>query len=319
MNAELATRIANAAGMVEKAIIKFHDHSRQGEVNREKPAARGNKSGAGLASFADSVGAASGFKDKLKTAAKGALSAAKGALANGLADAIGVNGQGAKHEPGEYEVKFNPSSIRVSARGGGVTAKHSRNIVAGEDENKDKKSSKSETSKSENVTFEFNVALIFDDVNNDDAFLEERLNPLSGGDLMKTGLKTASKIASMSSNESLAAFQQKDLYSVKDDVEAFIGAARIQGLNTCTFNWGKISFSGAINRLEVKYTMFNPAGEPIRAEVNMNMLLMDEKVEGADLGFWGDRYSEAFGQGTAPDGGGIMGGALNGSLLNLGH
>ena len=55
-------------------------------------------------------------------------------------------------------------------------------------------------------------------------------------------------------------------------------------------------YRGILTAVNAEYTMFNPAGRPIRAVVNISLLLVDEKVKANDMGYWDQSYQNAFGE-----------------------
>lgn len=307
MDPQAVQQLVNAMGVVEKAVIVFEGSLDTTEIKREKPAARGNRA---VGSFG-AISAASGFKD---TAAAVMKTAGKG-LVNMVSGTLGLNGYLPDNTDG-FEVQFNPATIVLNARGGALRAKINR----GESTTSEslKKSGRTRKDETTPATIEFSVDLIFDDVNNDDAFMEERLNPLSGGEIGKTVAKTVSKAAT-AANLLPEGLQQKQFFSVRETVEAFTCAARVSHISRATFNWGKISYTGVVNSVTADYTMFNPKGEPIRAVVHFGMLMMDSESTGSVESYWESIYEEAFGQGSAPKVSALnkYSGALNGSILNI--
>ncbi len=102
------------------------------------------------------------------------------------------------------------------------------------------------------------IELIFDQVNNKDAFLWEKFS------LSLNGL--ASTVGAVSSELSEA----KRL-SVKKYVETLLACTHCPYTTFVTFIWGKMQFTGELQSVVAKYTMFNFQGEPIRAVVSLKL------------------------------------------------
>ena len=57
------------------------------------------------------------------------------------------------------------------------------------------------------------------------------------------------------------------------------------------FQWGNLKYAGILNYVSGQYTMFSTKGEPIRAEINISMLMGgSEKSESGYLDYWKARY-----------------------------
>ena len=56
-----------------------------------------------------------------------------------------------------------------------------------------------------------------------------------------------------------------------------------------------MQYEGVVNSLNTRYTMFSLTGQPIRGEVELSMILVDEEVGPTNMGVWKKHYEEAFG------------------------
>lgn len=63
--------------------------------------------------------------------------------------------------------------------------------------------------------------------------------------------------------------------SVRMRVEALLEAAENPFIRQVSFNWGTMYYEGRITGLDVQYVMFDGAGEPLRANVDLSMELTD--------------------------------------------
>lgn len=171
-----------------------------------------------------------------------------------------------------FKVQFNPSTIQINARGGG------RSLVS----NYGAKGENQRTTIQYRpldpyITVSFSI--FFDKLNNADAFMEERLT---------LGVTTLGK------NIATAAVGME--YTVKPQVEGFLAAIRNEAHRAMIFQWGSLRYMGLLNSVSSRYTMFNTAGNPIRAEVQLGMLMGGAPVDSFDgsgyLDYWKKRYSE---------------------------
>ena len=175
----------------------------------------------------------------------------------------------------KFTVQFNPSTIRINARGGG------RVPVSNFGANAKQSGSIQFRSLDPYITVSF--TLMFDALNQADAFMEERFT---------LGATTLAKNVATAAVE--AAGKE---YTVKPQVEGFLAAIRDEEHRPMIFRWGKLMYAGVLNSVSGKYTMFNTVGNPIRAEVEINMLLGGSKWENAKetdgyLYYWKKRYND---------------------------
>lgn len=172
-----------------------------------------------------------------------------------------------------FTVQFNPSSIRLNARGGGLIPV-SNFGKAGDNQT----SSIEFEAINPYITVSFTV--IFDALNQADAFMEERFT---------LGATTLAK------NAATAAVTAVKEFTVRPQVEGFLAALRNEDHRTMVFRWGKLTYAGILNSVSGTYTMFNTAGNPIRAEVEIGMLMGgtgDGNDENGYLHYWQKRYDK---------------------------
>ncbi len=82
--------------------------------------------------------------------------------------------------------------------------------------------------------------------------------------------------------------------TVKPQVEGFIAALRNPRTRHITFAWGKMCYTGILNSVDINYTMFSYYGRPIRAEVAMSIVCIDDNLESDNMGSWQKYYMETF-------------------------
>lgn len=172
----------------------------------------------------------------------------------------------------KFIVQFNPSSLKITARGGGRYPISNYGSVG------DNQAGKIEyRALDPYITVGF--TLIFDETNLADAFMEERFT---------LGATTVAK------NIATAAVGKE--YTVRPRVEGFLAALRNEAHRTMIFQWGTLRYTGVLNTLSCTYTMFNTVGNPIRAEVQLGMLMGSTPEDSMDglsyLDYWKKRYQD---------------------------
>ena len=85
-----------------------------------------------------------------------------------------------------------------------------------------------------------------------------------------------------------------DSGSVQDEVEALHAIARDDKKRLAMFIWGDMIYEGIINGIDSEYVMFKPNGQPIRANVNISMLLYAEHDLGKNVDIWRHEYDRDF-------------------------
>lgn len=196
---------------------------------------------------------------------------------NGLQVASSRLDYGNKSSKKVLEVQFNPTTLRLTARGGG------RNLVSNavndktdESEGKEGKAPKDAFSYQRlNPFVEISFKLIFDQEINSDAFMRDKLT-FNATNVVK---------------EAASLIRDKE-YTVQPMVEGFIGAVRSNYHRMMAIAWGPLEYAGMLNSVNSRYTMFSPIGNPIRAEVDFNLYCanMDDNFNN-----WEQKYADAVG------------------------
>lgn len=125
-------------------------------------------------------------------------------------------------------------------------------------------------------TLDLSLSLIFDHVNVFDAFMWDKARNLATlNGLVGAGASVAK------------------VFTVQPEVEGFIAAIRNQFTRCVTFQWGRFSFTGHLEYVKAKYTMFSVSGRPIRANVDLRIAhKMDDTL--LESGFY-CYFKESFG------------------------
>ncbi len=165
-------------------------------------------------------------------------------------------------------VKYNPSSLNFSTRAGSFQ----QPVVGNASTQINQITIPSQTT--------LNVELIFDAVNNEDAFMMQKFNTISAGGVL-------SKATAFGKNLT------KTGYSVQSDVEGLIGLLLNSNTRIVTFAWSDMIFKGELTSVSATYTMFNPIGNPIRAKVSLAIQQNDNKEESK---YWDTAFDALFGE-----------------------
>ena len=163
-----------------------------------------------------------------------------------------------------YMVQFNPATIRISAVGGGNFAVAS---YGG--------SGSGVNFQGLNARIDVSMTLILDAVNNKEAFGQDKLivEPVEIAKGVAEGVKTAAG----------------KNYSVQQQVEGFHAAMRIMDYTKVKFIWGGSVLEGGLTRVNSRYTMFSPTGNPIRAEMGITITCLGDAVKK-----WKQAYDREF-------------------------
>ena len=162
----------------------------------------------------------------------------------------------------EFELPFNPSSIRIDAMAGGkqpIVTSDGRTMLDSVD-----------------PRIQVSFTAYVDEVNNADAFLFERVD--------RSGVVGIAKTAyHLLSNQE---------YSVAAYVEGLLAALRDTGRSQIWFHWGNMHYGGTLNNVSAKYTMFNPSGNPIKAEIGIRIMCVS-KEKRTMKAEWESKYEKA--------------------------
>jgi hypothetical protein len=83
------------------------------------------------------------------------------------------------------------------------------------------------------------------------------------------------------------------MYGVQDISEVFVGAMVRPSTRWVAFVWNRMIFWGELNNVSVRYTMFNPAGSPIRSQVTL-CIRQDRSLEDASRYATEKEWDKAF-------------------------
>lgn len=249
---------ANITGNVEHAIIEILDE-RGGEVivtPKESPK-KSNMAGVSIKNLGELATA------QLKQAS---------VTASGVLDASLAKTTNTVKSIKQFKVQFNPTTLQISAQGGGTAQITSVDKGAEED---------AIAQAAMDTRIQLSVQLIFDKVYSKDAFMNEKfvLDPKS----MITGAAVG-----------IANAVKKKEYTVQPIVEGFIAALRSEHTRKVTFAWGDMNYGGILNSVNSQYTMFSVTGKPVRATVTLGILCTDAKVTKGYMGQWEQHYKNAF-------------------------
>lgn len=265
------------SGNLEKAVIEIID-MRGRELIKEEAVNAGGSSGTALQGL--NGGLVSGVSGSMNLMSTASTLAGTAAITDSILDMAGTAASKFKGEINllhgatkkYFYVQFNPSELSFSGYGGGL-------------------STKTDFTSSSGISFEpvqvritMDVRLIFDKVDPQDAFMGDKLNTAPTS--LATGVAKAVKSK-----------KGKKDQSVQTEVEGFMAALRSPYTRRITFQWGKMVYTGILNRVSAEYQMFNVNGQPIRAAVNLSLVCADQEVMPNSMGTWQKQYEAAFGAG----------------------
>lgn len=163
-------------------------------------------------------------------------------------------------------VQYNPASVSFSA--------YARETKL-ENKESNENSAESTYQNTNTASTGMSIDLIFDDVNNFDAFMNEKLM-LSAG--------TAASAIS----------RRKGGHSEISNIFAFINLLNCSNNRKVTFYWSEFSFQGELVSVNTEFTMFNIMGNPIRGKVSLG-IQQDYSHEGIDKNENDRAFDELFG------------------------
>lgn len=260
------------AGIVEKGIIEIIDFSEREikEENAQKPGG-GGINGVNIGGFDTDL--VQNYGNVMKEAGKKALAAGAN-LAEGEKEGFKISGSNVKNL--KFEVPFNPSELSISGYGGEQVAIQSFSA--------DGKGRGSNSVGSVNSHIEMNIPLIFDKLNNKEAFYNENFS------LGTTSV--ARGIAKIGKDAIMKTAGKNDIYSVQPEVEAFTHIIRSNTKRLIMFTWGDMSYQGVLIGVSTEYNMFNINGEPCRAKVTLRIVLLDATDYSSTVKIWTGKYKK---------------------------
>jgi hypothetical protein len=201
-------------------------------------------------------------------------SSGSGSWLDSISSALGFGGLGGgsgSGSPTSVEVQFNPSTLRIDSNAETETAKYMLSHMEGLPNIVNREAS-----------IIMNVDLIFDAVNNSDAFHADSLS------------LSPTSIASSAVSAATGTSGQK--YSVLTQTNGMV-ALLIANDSTITFKWGKMTFTGIVTEVQARYIMFSPSGQPIRSKVSIRVNQAIRNDSGYK--YWDNAYESFFGNENA--------------------
>ncbi|MCR5402665.1 MAG: hypothetical protein K6E91_02465 [Butyrivibrio sp.] len=200
-----------------------------------------------------------------------------------------------------FEVQFNPEEISITGYGGEelpINTYRTKDKNGKEEVRDDKEKNPNQIGDvplqgshmaSASTRIDMRFKLIFDQVNIQDAFFADKFT-LSQTNIVK-GVGSAIKKGVGKVTDKA----KQGHWTVQTEVEALTAIVRDQNKRLARFAWGDMAYEGVINHVSAEYVMFNVNGEPIRAFVNISMILFDAEVSGANTNIWKNEYMKDFG------------------------
>lgn len=173
-----------------------------------------------------------------------------------------------------YEVQYNPASMVLRTMSGKQRQK--KFGIEGETAFDDVTMS----------TFtDMTITLIFDAINNSDAFITATDSISMTGDMIGSVSNMVTKASNLFGDD-------KDGgdggYTVRRNVQGFLALMTRTGWRNVTFFYGRSCFHGILTSVTPTYKMFNKSGEPIYAEVEIT-IRQDTDSE-LDRNIWMDSF-----------------------------
>ncbi len=202
--------------------------------------------------------------EKASSTAKGLMGALAGGAMRGkvLADYISAD-----KDWDLFEFQYNPDTIYLNSQAGSYMTRQ------GAPESGINQITMTDVPAQTRMNFK----MTFYDINNQDAFLQDKLN-LSASAIVKDVMAIVAT------------------YSVQTPVEGLVSLITQYATRQAVFVMGDVVFFGEIESVNAQYTMFSPGGNPIAAVVNISMLQSTRGPSGAeDVKSMSDTYwDEAF-------------------------
>ncbi len=274
-------------GGIEKAVIEIEDERfKLKEINKTEAEPRKASSETGLSGISNNLTDAASKIAESTDAVLDKMPLAK--TVEEIQQTAVPDGSKTKY----FKVKFNPSQVTFMGVGGGRVEK--RNYTDSE--------GKVQIEYQEmKPRIQMNLQLIFDDYERTQAFMLEKF--------------TDTTAAARTVIDGIVTAARGKTYSVRPQVEGFMGALRNGYTRKVKFCWGPMEYSGQMTYINAEYTMFSTDGNPIRANVNMGILLADESLSYHYMGQWQDSYKAVFGKDEMTNAGSSL--QRVGNLLNI--
>lgn len=143
------------------------------------------------------------------------------------------------------------------------------------------------------VATEMHCQIILDDMNVFDAFLADGMVLSTGGAL------SAGQALVKAGIESKLGEEDRKGYSVQMAAEGILSLLLLTETRQVIFVWSKMFFRGELTNANVRFTMFNSKGHPIRAVINLTIRQGDEFA--SDEKYWQKAFDKAFGDDATAD------------------
>ncbi len=169
----------------------------------------------------------------------------------------------------KFTVQYNPATIRLYSVNGKVQSRRAEESI-------DRLSVYRFSGKSK-LSFD----LIFDDVDNVNAFGLNEMTTMNATNAL---------------NKGLSAYSHGGLtYSVRKKMDAIMSLLASSATQQVIFFWGNMCFRGTITDVGNKFTMFNPSGNPIRGEMHLE-ITQDKKTKVLeyDESYWQKSFEKCF-------------------------
>ena len=277
-------------GGIEKAIIEIEDKRPQANKKPTVTESEPRKStDAGLGQISDKL------SDVANKVAEGAETVANKLPGANVVNDMKEHADESIPKKKRFVVKFNPSQITFQGVGGGKVEKRDYEVESQDPEHKVDISYQDMQTR-----IQMNLQLIFDDCERTEAFMTEKGTDAAA--LVRTGVV------------GIANTVKKKRYSVKNQVEGLIGALINPNTRKISFFWGKMEYKGILNYVNAEYTMFSTDGNPIRANVNLGIVLVDNTLD-YSKGKWAENYFNVFGKEDKTNLGSVV--QYAGNLVNI--
>ncbi len=193
-----------------------------------------------------------------------------------------------------FTVHFNPNTLRMTGHSGGLVKK----TVFNKDANKETDPGTIMYG-SGKTYIDFSVSLLFDKVDNQDAFLEDKfaMSPTSMGKGVAKAVKNGIG-RNVGHGDDDPEKKKAEGYTVQPEVEGLIAALRDERTRLVTFHWGDFYCTGVLRNVNAVYTMFSINGRPIRATVDLTITCADSDVFARNILGWNEMYKKSFNKGS---------------------